>query len=565
MVPWFVDLVEGAMATTAVPKHPIHHHVVPSHTLFRSFFPDVSVTRQWRGVYHASSLTNHLKWLLMLDRKRLTAAERIKFQKNVESLLAVDAERTSGKSKFSSPVEQRLHAAKLNSFGFPVEAAYHVNELLAKQQLTSDHCAQLIESYSARNLQESLAKTSANYDRWQAQEMMGDRSASTRLSEAERLFDCVAKPSTRHYNALMATALTCGFDAAKRVSGQMYDTMGVNRVAPNVHTYGLVMKALALQGETQEANAILNWLRANHPGQLNIELFNNMLAGYRRNREFDRCDEMWTELVDRRVPAANVETAETYIRSIIDLCYTPTSAPLTRYGAIHQVEKKRIPLVLAQMETLAIPVMDLSPPVIDEVEDALRKYVITRDRFYSWGRAVNLFSFVEFRKQAGWAYDLEEATPTTLVKAGPPKLTDDPDAPRAGDTGRDGLFQLPGNFHEVNTWERPALEDALNLYTIGERNDDTGTAAKWEMTQTPIHDRSSTWMQDVPKTRYDGLYGRSKIPIDQIGVRRHLLGDKQQNEDIMTRDAAVLSSSLKSARRVRHKVETTRTHRNSAE
>ncbi|EPY19927.1 hypothetical protein STCU_09236 [Strigomonas culicis] len=358
-------------------------------------------------------------------------------------------------------------------------------------------------------------------------------------------------------NALMETLLTCGYTHVRAVPSSLYDRMGAAGVSPTMRTYELVMLALSLEGNTAEAASVHRFLRERHGEHLTVGSFNALLLGHREDRAFDRCDALWQELVDLRWPRANVLSAELYLRSIVDHSYTPTSGPLQRFGNISTVEKKKVPLVLAQMADLGIPRTHLSRALTDEVEDALRKFSLYRDRFYQWGRAVKQFDFIEFRRRNGWMYDLHLMNTATRQSA----VARDPTNPNAS-VAAAGTMELPAFFSERPSWERQALEGVLFTSDRRERTEDVRAGDFYYDDTRSIQARGSTWMNQVPQSRYDQLYGVGHPDIAKIGIRRHLDVEYVNRQEVMDRDAALMRKSVSGGRRLRQRVEGARTHRN---
>ena len=279
--------------------------------------------------------------------------------------------------------------------------------------------------YPRQHCKRYVRETDGRYDRMLTWKLCGDRCGLQRHSQAAAVFHdaaCGSAPTTQLYNALMSVCLTSGFTAARSVAELLYDRMGQDHVAPNIETYRMVILSLAMQANMEEAEAVFAFLRSHAADRINIDVYNALLAGYRQEKRFDDCDLLWRELMDRKWPRPNVETAEIYLSSVLDLAYTPMSKNMTIAGEPNQVEKKRIPIILNEMESMGIPRAELNPLLRNEVEDALRKFQIYKSRFYEWGRAVKLFDFVEFRRRLGWLYDVREMTPT--VHAMPPPSRD---------------------------------------------------------------------------------------------------------------------------------------------
>lgn len=487
--------------------------------------------------------------------------------------------------------------------------------------------ARLIGSYKAEAVRHHLFCTSAKYDYVQSLKQVAEHRAAERAGEAARVLELaiekfaaspqnasaaasgalltpeVAASLAPCFNAYMDVMLTCGFDGMQSVPNFIYDKMGELGVTPTLTTYENVILALGLIGEMAEAEQVANFVIsrgfpaaienagivssssasssassssslsggghsvASIASQKLLPIYHALLMGYRENRMFDKCDLVWAELVQNRQPRPNATTAEIYLRSIVDHSYTRTSDTYARFAELNTVEKKRIPIVLAQMDELSIPRTHLSAPLHHEVEDALRKFSIYKDRFYNWGRAVKQFNFIEFRRRNGWLYGLDEMLPTIFGDKTPRRL------PWA--SGEEGAIspiaamEVPvGVFDENRPWLEEPLSNVLSTVTYGkERMDDTRAAEYFYNEHNSIHDRKAGWSSEVPQTRYDQMYGLSKPNLHQAGVRRHLASEWADGvlggEERAARDEAVLKAITSTARRSRHRPEVHSTHRTS--
>lgn len=364
--------------------------------------------------------------------------------------------------------------------------------------------------------------------------------------------------ATQLTNALMRTLLTCGYTHVRAIPDALYDRMGALGMSPTMQTYELVTLALCLQGNMPEAESVVRFLRHRCAGYARTTAAENaLMLGYREARAFDQCDALWQQLIDSRWPRPNALTAELYLRSIVDHSYTPLSEPMRRFGEVNVVEKKKIPVVLSQMDELGIPRTHLSRPLMDEVEDALRKFSIYKSRFYEWGRAVKQFDFIEFRRRHGWLYDLHLMKNTT--KSTPPmRDMNQPDSTLASVA----TMELPAFFHERQPWECEPLEEMRMVTRERERNEDVRAGDIYYDDTQSIHARRATWMNEVPQTRYDQLYGVNHPDVAKIGIRRHLDVEYVNRTEVLAHDAAMMRRTLSSGRRLRHRVEMARTHRN---
>ncbi|RNF09130.1 hypothetical protein TraAM80_02389 [Trypanosoma rangeli] len=557
---------------------------VPSYYMIRTNLPQRKPQNQWEGVYYFSGITKRQRHLVLLQRKREREAHMRMFSASCGNILRLfergfqEQQQTVQAPQLSSPHGQLDLAIRLAQHGLYQQASHIVDELHRRRALGVNHYGLLIDALAASCVGQRILHCSAQGDPALTYKLLGDENGEERAQEAHRWFDrafalltaecrmvcggnCppqATAAATHLVNALMRTLLTCGYTHVTAVPDAVYDRMGMMGISPTISTYELVILALSLQGNMQEAESVFSFLRKHHNEHVTVGSFNALLLGHRECRQFDRCDAIWQELVDRRWPRANVLTAELYLRSIVDHSYTPTSEPLQRFGNINVVEKKKVPLVLAQMDDLGIPRAHLSRPLMDEVEDALRKFCIYKSRFYEWGRAVKQFNFIEFRRRNGWMYDLHLMKNTTK-QVGPLRDFNHPDAAQVAAA----TVELPAFFNDRQAWERPPLEETLFVTETQERYDDVRSGDIYEDRTRSLHDRSPTWMNEVPETRYDRLYGVNHPDIAKIGIRRHLNAEYVNRKEIVERDAALMKKNLSSGRRLRRKVESSRTHRNA--
>lgn len=240
--------------------------------------------------------------------------------------------------------------------------------------------------------------------------------------------------------------------------------------------------------------------------------------------------------------------AEYYLRSA--LANTPVTSTAEQFGFhTNEVERKRIPGLLKQLEQLGVPRTEICTPLWNEILDALRRYGISKDRFYKFGRSVKLMSFLEHRRTAGVIFDTELAPPVLSVASAPPK---------DGLGGPIGQAEMPAR-NLFPPWETMPLQDTLNFSTIVEEHG--RTPDKYHESTKSIHERSSNWMNEVPQTRYDRLYAIAQPDLQRIGIRRVIAGDQPNAASIRRRDRRVMARSQSAARRVRLSVESQRTHR----
>ncbi|KAG5473703.1 hypothetical protein LSCM1_04330 [Leishmania martiniquensis] len=543
---------------------------VPSYYHIRTNLPQRKPQNQWEGVYYFSGITKRQQHVVLLQRKREREMYLRQYNQHAASLRQRYAKYQQ--QPLASLPERLTLASQLASCGMHNEAAALVDAMHRNQELRAMDYVNLIISLRASDLGTCILHSEAACDPALTFKLLGDNAGAERAAEAYRWHDMAISAlgracgslrpestpaASQLTNALMRTLMTCGYAHVKAIPGALYDRMGARGVSPTVSTYDYVVLALALTGNTAEAEDVFRFVRHRHAEHITIHGYNALLLGNREAKLFDRCDGLWQELVDRRWPRANPMTAELYLRSVVDHSYTPTSEGLQRFGNVHVVEKKKVPIVLTQMDELGIPRTHLSGPLRDELEDALRKFSIYRNRFYEWGRAVKQFDFIEFRRRHGWMYDLHLMKNTTKMLP-PIRDPSQPDSTMASAA----MVELPAFFTERHPWERNALEPMLSVTTERERMDDVRAGDIYYDETKSIHERSNTWMNEVPETRYDQLYGINHPDVSKIGIRAHLEVEYTNRKEVMEKDAALVRKSLRRGRRLRHRVEVSRTHRN---
>ena len=565
---------------------------VPSYSHIRTSIPHRQAQFQWQGVFYFSGITKQRQNSILLSRKKAaqkalatleSQSSRLTQRFDAEFAAVAfpqnpDASISSGGTaiRITKPFtiarenaqEWLFFCSELCEHGLVDLASPIADHLHSSKCLSSADYAYLIASCAADKLAASILHSHAQNDPTLVLKLLADRRGADRAALARRLFTMAndvfgaseGAITAIHFNALMKVLLTAGYDAASTVSGSLYDHMGNVGVQPNATTYERVLTSLALQGKISEAEHVLAFLQANCAEHVTIAHYNHLLAGYRESKMYDKCDQLWQEIYDRRWPRANILTAEIYLRSIVDHSYQAMSDPLSKMGNVNVVEKKKVPLVLSQMDELSLPRTLLSPPLLDEVEDALRKYSIYKHRFYEWGRATRQFNFIEYRRRHGWMQDLREMTPSTVQTTPFRSPEDRPDASYAPAA----VAEVPSFFADRNTWDQPVLENLLTITSRRERMEDVRSGDFYYDEKKNIHDREVGWMQKNPETRYDQLYGMMNPDIPKIGIRRHLDSEYVNRADVIEKDASIVKKALTGGRRVRQKVEFSRTHRNSA-
>lgn len=567
---------------------------VPSYYMIRTNLPHRKPQNQWEGVYYFSGITKRQRHVLLMQRKRERMAALQSFEayrsplQEVWDRMFVDGANHDWHNIITKDPQQwrmlfRL-SCQLAHCGLHAEAAQGWRVLReassssvssTSSSLNVGHYVTLLQHMPAHRLSECLLHSDASGDPVLPYKLLGDRGGEERAREAYDLFESgiaqlhlscpgskavsnASTAATQMVNHLMETLLTCGYRHVQAIPNAIYDRMGVLGIAPTATTYEHVLTALALIGDIKSAEDVHRFL-SRYQDHQNIRGYDALMIGYREAKAYDQCDRLWQELVDRRWPRAAVSTAELYLRSIIDHSVTPVSEPLQRFGELNVIAKKKVPIVLKQMEDLGIPRVQLSRPLQDEVEDALRKYSIYRDRFYEWGRAVKQFDFIEFRRRQGWLYDIHLMKNTTKMM---PPIRDptQPDATLAAAA----MAELPAFFNEKQLWEKNPLEELLFVQNDKERTDDVRSGDIYYDDTRSIHERSATWMNEVPETRYDQLYGISQPDIAKIGIRRHLEVEYTNRSQIMEKDAALMRKTLSRGRRLRHRAEVFRTHRSES-
>ncbi|CAD2213406.1 hypothetical protein AGDE_09004 [Angomonas deanei] len=543
---------------------------VPSYYMIRTNLPQRKPQNQWEGVYYFSGLTKRQQHTILLQRKYARIAALKEFNNKKQS---VEAALKTGQGKLKDGTSPYFLACRLADVGLYDQASVLVDTLHKQRLLKVEQYAQLIKALAAPSLQQCILTSEAAGDPSLVFKHIGDHAGEERAAEAQRWYEMglsvlqaeTAKKQVNAFgtsaatyltNALMQTLLSCGFRNASAVPNSIYDRMGVLGISPTMSTYELVILGLSLTGNVQEAESVQRYIQQRHSEHMSIRSYNAILHGHREDRAYESCDRVWQQLFDSRWPRANVLTAELYLRSIVDHALTPVSAPLQRFGNLNVVEKKKVPLVLSQMSELGIPLTHLSRELTDEVEDALRKYMIHKNRFYEWGRAVKQFSFIEFRRRNGWMYDLHLMKNTT--KSVPPVR--DPSNPDAS-LAPAAAAELPAFFSERNPWEVQPLEQVLFVTNEKERTEDVRAGDFYSRESKSIHERSPTWMNNVPETRYDQLYGVNNPDISKVGIRRHLSVEYVNRKEVHEKDSALIRKSLSHGKRLRQRSELSRTHR----
>ena len=498
-----------------------------------------------------------------LAAKRAVISEKRSFRAACASAIANTRNRTE--IVFSTPpgleevratlddsVVQRLYSAyQLNCLGMVSESAALFDELIrdgSPGKLSPAVASSVIASFAAPLLQQVIYRTDAKFDPATTLKLMGENHSTTRIEGAVRFLQSCNQVGTLHYNNLMSAMMTGGYNSVLRVCDQLYDAMGQVKVAPNARTYELVVQALCLTARVKEAEHIVNFLRAKAPEAITIELLNTLFLGYREVRDFTSADALWREITDRRAPLPNCQTADFYLRTILDLAYTPV-AGLQVTSTLHEVEKKRIPLLMKEMESLGIPGNHLTPPVTYEVDAAIKHYVISNKNFYQAGRAVKIFDAMDYRRRHGWLHDVPEMEPF-VVKEKPPMGKMEMAKAQI-------YFPTPQQFRH----ETPPLAEHTHLENLTETYEEA--VIKFGKERDPIHERSRNWVNEVPETRYDNLYGLFRPNVIKQGIsqhRRRLRDPATSPTESQRRDEMLISAAASGGRRLKKRLEQSRTH-----
>ena len=543
--------------------------------MFKNNMPTHSNISQYQPVFYFSGLSKFAQHQLLLSRKRRAQRTQRQFDTLRGSLIAKDQNVLEGPKKMDGSGMATLfhHTLMLNHYGLVDRAVPHISTLHHSKLLSPLDYALLIRSFSAEALRRCVCAANAQDDVVLSWKLVADHQGAERAHEARNVVDlCFDRFNSKmsnnvagsndgfgstHIDALMSVYVTCGYESLCAVSAHLYDHMSTLRIPPTRHTYASVMLSLGLQGEVNEAQQVLSFLRDRCPEEIRIEHYNALLMGHRDSLEYEQCDQVWNSLVDSRHPKASVLTAELYLRSVVDHSYQKTATSQSRFSELTQIEKKKIPLILSQMETLGIPRQSLPPSLLDEVEDALRKYQIPKGRFYQWGRSIHQFNFIEFRRKMGWLYDIPEMVPT-LHNAPPFNKADllGPATPFA-------TVEAPSFMAERFEWEQNPLQDVLGVTTTKEKFEDTRNSEFYYEDTQKVHQRSDSYVQEMPHTRFAQLYGQANPNIPKIGIRRHLQQEYVNQQEVLQHDAHVMRSSLATARRIRQRAEVFSTHRSS--
>ncbi|CCW67449.1 unnamed protein product [Phytomonas sp. Hart1] len=121
--------------------------------------------------------------------------------------------------------------------------------------------------------------------------------------------------------------------------------------------------------------------------------------------------------------------------------------------------------------------------------------------------------------------------------------------------------ELPAFFTERFSWDRPPLEEIHLLHEERERTGEVRSGDIYDHHTRSLHERSPTWMAQVPQTRYDQLYAITHPDVARIGIRRHLDAEYVNRTEVIARDEALVRKSVSGGRRLRHRVENAPTHR----
>eukprot|EP00672_Neobodo_designis_P024172 CAMPEP_0174847684 /NCGR_PEP_ID=MMETSP1114-20130205/13064_1 /TAXON_ID=312471 /ORGANISM="Neobodo designis, Strain CCAP 1951/1" /LENGTH=526 /DNA_ID=CAMNT_0016081965 /DNA_START=167 /DNA_END=1747 /DNA_ORIENTATION=+ len=515
---------------------------------------------QHSGVYYASGMPAANRRVALLGLKRYAEAAEGAFRDKRQALVDGHASHVAAFRNAKGTPEATFallkHCEALNGHALTDVATPVVDDLVQGGRLDALAFARQIESLAAHDVVAMLRKAETDNDALEAQKRAADWDGTARAREASRLLDLAhasveGGATVAHYNALMSAFLSCGYASATRVHRQVYDALGTHKVQPTARTYALVMQALCLTGNTAEAESIFNYLRHRHPNALTSEMYGTMIAGWTSERDYGKADETWKELMHRGgQPGITADVFELYLKSIFALANTPINAAHLQVAPsnINMVELKRIPGLLKEAQQLGLSATALSPVTQFKVDEALRTFQIFKSRFYNWGRSKGQFEFLDWRRRHNSAQLLPEITPTVQSA----RLRQGMNAA--------GTETVSAKFDEAPVWEQTPLMHVLNDVSVDEANE--RGRERFTPGVESIHQRSSTWMAEVPETRYDKQYGLAKPNFAKLGVRRALLGDAGANAEAnKQRDKRIVAQTLASARRVRSSVDRLRTHR----
>jgi hypothetical protein len=529
---------------------------VPSFTHFRWNLPlRGQAHEQWKAVYrHTGQSQASQRVDRLLEKRRVDAAEKT-FREVRERLLGQHAG-SFATVNASTPVPGAVnHCAALNRYGLTDISAPLALDLARSGKLDTVAFADILESLAAPDVVTMLQQTETTFDLAEAMKRAADWSGNARARHAATLLD-LAQASVaggaraEHYNGLMAAYLTAGFNDASRVHGQVYDALGQHGVQPTARTYLLVMQALCLTGNPSEADSIFAYLKHRHAETVSLAMYETMLWGWLLDKQHDRVDAVWTELAQHRgALAPSIAAAETVMRSILTLAKTPLAEPHAQFGQWNHVERKRLVQFGETLPDHGIPANLLSRPMQIELHDAMRRFRLTGREYLQYTRAHHHFTFLDWRRRHNAIADVNEINPTVLHNrsSNAPGM-----APAA-------TAEVPSHLSTRPAWETMPLPETLNemqqVEQLGRGRE------RWSMQVNSLQERGPNWMSEVPETRYDKLYGLSKPKMSKLGVRRQLLGDGPDADDVRAHDRKIIGNTLQRARRVRLSVDRARTHR----
>eukprot|EP00760_Papus_ankaliazontas_P037014 PhM_4_TR8417/c0_g2_i1/m.8169 len=153
---------------------------------------------------------------------------------------------------------------------------------------------------------------------------------------------------------------------------------------------------------------------------------------------------------------------------------------------------------------------------------------------------------MEMRKQAQYTEDVKELSDPQLQAPNTEQSTMPLQGARQVPSGTTEYF---GTHAQKNPWEANPADSLLYDLDLVERKEDTKMDNKYEVKRTDHWARSKTWMSENPQTRYDQLYGTSKINFEGMGIRRHLAPDAPGSEDHMARDANIVTQASRLGRK----------------
>ena len=549
---------------------------IPSHLSYRYLLPGKSRFEHWRGVYYQCRVSPQAYRRYKAHRQEGINAKIKAFRSEISSLETLERELEMPHLDHSMPADlvawslyKRL--CTCNDYGLLSSAMNHFQhikdidaESMKFKRLSSGNRSEnriiipehafpsLIRSFRAEKISKFYLEAYCDYDDTETIKKIGEFQGLERVDSASQVSEfSIAKIQENSksvtgdsilqidiLNSLMEVMLTGGYHSCRQVFEQTYDSISLHSgLKPTLDTYLNVMRALCLCGNLKEAESIFSWLKLTlGPQGLGNEIrpYNILLEGYRENKDYESTESLMKELLDSRFPTITPETAEIYLRTIIDRAYTPIAGDMSYYGQPYHAELKKIPLIMQRLATHGINISLLSPPVLFHVNDAFISYKVSDSLKYVWNRSSGQFDFLNMRRSAQYVDDVQELVSSGGMKGNPQEKD------QKGGTG-----QIPyyGRHGQKKSWEMLPSDSLFYQFHVEEQMRDTRMETKNTLVATDLYKRSPQWMHEVPQTRFDQLQSLNNIDFKTIGIRRHLNPDAPGNDESIMRDDQIYSSA----------------------